>query len=99
MTKRLSVTLSDDDEVALAAFSSGAGRMTLRAWAAERGLSLGRSPSEAALLRVLVRAGAEALQVQGLDAGYAALAAELSSSDTREARRRYVARTDSATGP
>src|SRR5680860_1160738 len=69
MTKRLSVTLSDDDEVALAAFSTGAGRTTLGAWAAERGLSLGHSPSEAALLRVLVRAGAEALHLQRLGAG------------------------------
>lgn len=103
MGKRLSISLSDDDEAVVQSFTGrdGSSRATLMDWARQRGLRLGRSPSEAAILRALARVGAEALHEQGMDAGYAALAAELGhgDADAREARRRYAHRTDAAVGP
>jgi len=103
MGKRLSISLSDEDEAVLQAFTgpdSHDGTM-LTDWARRRGLNLGPSPSEAAVLRALARVGAEALSERGLDAGYAAMAAELGqdTADSREARHRYARRTDAAVGP
>lgn len=70
---------------------------TLTAWAAEHNLAV-RDSSEAAVLRVLVRAGAEALLERALDEGYAKLAAELTDenrAERRARRARYVKHVDS----
>lgn len=106
MAKRLSVSLSDEDEAVVQEFTAeGSGRATLRDWAHRQGLRLGVSPSEAAILRALARVGAQALHEKGLDAGYAALAVELGQggvedrAESRAARGRYARRTDAATGP
>jgi hypothetical protein len=97
MTKRLSLSLENEDEAMLAHFAveDSPERRVLISWAALRGMSPDEIRSEAALLRVLLRVGAERLQEQVLDAGYAQLASELDTTaeaEIDEARRRYVHR-------
>lgn len=98
MAKRLSLTLHDDDERALASFMAEGGqeRRALLAWAAQHGMKTA-SESEAALLRMLIRAGASAIRENALDAGYAALAEarDEGDADRRSARRTYLERSDS----
>lgn len=100
MTKRLSVTLDDEDEQVVQAFAEAGSHenSALRAWAEQRGLTLGESNSEAALLRLLVRAGAESLAEKVLDAAYAQFAVEIDAgaAESRAARARYVKRTERA---
>ena len=72
------------------------------AWAARHDQEIPRDGSEAALARILLRAGAAAVQEHVLDLGYASLAVELGAADdaslaqaeVRESRRRYADRTD-----
>lgn len=69
----------------------------LLAWARARGIDPAGATSEAALLRLLLRAGAESLRGDALDVAYAGLAvtlAEEGSADSRAARGRYVRRTE-----
>jgi hypothetical protein len=98
MAKRLSVTLDDDDERLVQAFAASGTHenSSLRAWAEQRGFAVGESNSEAALLRLLVRAGAESLAEHVLDAAYAQLAVEIDTgaTESRAARDRYVKRTE-----
>lgn len=56
----------------------------LVAWASQRGLNV-MDASDATIVRMLVRAGAEALRERALDAGYAKLAATRDESQ-RERR-------------
>jgi hypothetical protein len=97
MAKRLSVTLEAADEGALIAFADPdrAEHAALAAWAVQHGLQLPVSPSEAALIRLLLRVGIESLHEKALDEGYAQLAASLTDeerADSRAARDRYADR-------
>ena len=99
MAKRLSVTLEPLDVRALDSVSDPASpeRRALVAWARSRGMELSESAADAALLRMLVRVGADHLQTSALDLGYARLAVELvagTADDSRRARDRYVDRTE-----
>jgi len=98
MTKRLSLILGEGDQLTLEPFiRPGTGQhQALQQWATEHGV--GAVNSEAAAIRVLLQAGAEALAEELLDAGYAELAQVYVSAGEREERRtardRYVARTE-----
>jgi hypothetical protein len=99
MAKRLSVTLEPVDLRALESVSDPASseRRALAEWARARGMELPDSAAEAALLRMLVRVGADHLRTSALDLGYARLAVELAadiSDESRRARDRYVDRTE-----
>lgn len=99
MSKRTTVTLEPADELALSVFSDPTRpeHAVLVEWAEQHGLTFSGSRSESAVIRTLLRVGAEALRAQALDYGYAALAASFSGEDhaeARELRRRYVNRTD-----
>lgn len=73
--KRTTVTLTDEQERAIEALSlPGAFQDAARAWAAARGIELSDSPTEAALVRVLIDAGVEHLRGPALDIGYTELA-------------------------
>ncbi len=95
MTKRLSLILGEGDQLTLEPFiRPGTGQhQALQQWATEHGV--GKVNSEAAAIRVLLQAGAEALAEELLDAGYAELAQVYGSAGEREERRtardRYVA--------
>ena len=97
MAKRLSVILGEADQRLLEPFlTAGTGpHLALQRWAEIRGA---RSvSSDAAAIRALLQAGAEALSDDVLDAGYAELARVYHRPEEREERRasrdRYVART------
>ncbi len=98
MTKRLSLILGETDESVLEPFiRSGTGQhRVLQRWAAEHGV--GTVHSEAAAIRALLRAGADALRDEVLDDGYAELAQVYDGTEERDERRaartRYVARTE-----
>jgi hypothetical protein len=99
MAKRLSLTLERDDEAKVAAFAQEGTpeREALLVWAATRGMDPDRLRSEASMLRLLVRAGVESLVEQALDAGYAELAESRTpeeNAESREARRRYLTRSE-----
>lgn len=95
--RRVSLTLDGPDQRAIEAFAdpSRPEHATLEDWASEHGLSL-REASDAAILRALVRAGAEALRMKALDDGYDRLAAdrEASRAERRAVRDRAVKRAD-----
>jgi hypothetical protein len=88
-TKRLPVTLEQSDEQAIESFRAAErpdGAM-LRAWANEHGFRLPADPSESAVVRLLARAGAEALHQRAIEAGYAKLA-EQNAEDRASAQAR-----------
>jgi hypothetical protein len=100
MPKRLSVTLDADDVRTVETFADSTTQEhgALLAWARARGLDPAGATSEAALLRLLLRAGAESLRASALDVAYANLAVTLhdeGAADSRAARDRYVKRTES----
>jgi len=88
MPKRLSVSLTEADELRVDEFSSGSQRSAL-----ERAVGA-RIASEAAVLRALAEVGARTLEEDLLDAGYAEAAAHYAEGDEdrREARRRHLER-------
>ncbi len=100
MSKRVSLILKDADEAIIAPYLSegSASFEALCQWASQRGDS--DIKSEAAALRALLQAGAEALRERVLDAGYAQLAAEFNSQPARAerhaARDRYTRRTEAS---
>lgn len=100
MSKRLSLILGEGDQATIEPFIrvGTEHHNALRRWAEAHGA--GGVNSEAATLRVLLRAGAIALQDDVLDAGYAELAQVFSGEEERAERRtardRYTARTDAA---
>ncbi|MCW2526437.1 MAG: hypothetical protein JWM76_1297 [Pseudonocardiales bacterium] len=99
MSKRLSVSLTREDEAIVEVFASpdSIEHDALTGWLRERGEDPGSAETEAGLLRLLVRAGAEALRARVLDASYPQLAVVLGSGDAgegRAARDRYVDRTE-----
>ncbi len=100
MSKRVSLTLADSDTARIGPYlvEGSAAFEVLRRWASEHNLA-DDIESEAAALRALLRAGAEALEERVLDVGYAQLAtefnAEPSNVERRAARDRYARRTDS----
>lgn len=99
MASRLSVTLTSVEDAVVQAFADPdtADRAALRAWAEDHGVDLGDRASEAAIVRALLQAGAQALRLQALDDGYAQLASDMNTEEAAErhvARDRYVDRTD-----
>jgi hypothetical protein len=99
MAKRLSLSLESGDEAMLARFmrEDSPDRGVLISWIALQGMAPEQIRSEAAVLRVLLRVGAERLHEQALDDGYAKLASELDTigqAEIDEARRRYVRRSE-----
>jgi hypothetical protein len=99
MSKRLSLSLESEDEAMLAGFmrEDSPDRGVLINWIALHGMTPEQIRSEAAVLRVLLRVGAERLHEQALDEGYAQLASELDTTrqaEINEARRRYVRRSE-----
>jgi len=102
MTKRTTLTLTDQDEQTLASFSDpeGVEWTTLVQMAVELGIHVGGKPSEALLIRALMAAGAAAVREQALERGYEQLAElypEIHDTDeARARRRRYAERVDRA---
>lgn len=98
MTKRLSLILGEGDQLTLEPFiRPGTDQhQVLQRWATEHGV--GSVNSEAAAIRALLQAGADALRDDVLDAGYAELAQVYEGTEERDERRtardRYVARTE-----
>jgi hypothetical protein len=96
-TRRISVTLDVPDQQAIEPFAdpSRPEHAVLETWAAQHGLNL-RDASDAAVLRALIRAGAEALHEKALEDGYARLAAsrQKNLSERRSVRDRALARTE-----
>src|SRR6266702_301128 len=91
--------LEPEDERAVASFAARGTREheALLAWAAQRGLEVTGSTAEAALLRLLLRAGVESLRTSALDVAYAELAVTMTGAekaDSRAARARYVKRAE-----
>ena len=99
MSKRLSVTLTDEEEAIVAVFSDADSteHRALRAWAERHGARMDATMAEARFLRLLLQAGASSLREEALEEGYAALAESMTSVDREETaalRRRYSDRTD-----
>lgn len=103
MTKRTTVTLDERDERTLSTFTDPdrAEWKALVRIAAELGITLRPGSSEATVIRVLLQAGAQAVQEQALERGYAQLAEiwdEVHDADEAKARhRRYADRVDRVT--
>lgn len=100
MSKRVSLILSDSDEAQIGPYLDKVSPAVevLSRWANEHDAS-GDIKSEAAALRALLQAGAEALKEHVLDVDYAQLATEFntepSSVGRRAARDDYARRTES----
>lgn len=96
MSKRVSLILKDADEAAISPYldEGSVFAEVLRQWARQHGEA--DINSEAAALRALLQAGAEALHERVLDAGYAQLAEEFNTTtahtERRTARDRYARR-------
>ncbi|CAN3132345.1 hypothetical protein ACNUDN_31520 (plasmid) [Mycobacterium sp. smrl_JER01] len=96
VSKRVSLILGDSDEAVIAPYlnQGSPAYEVLRHWASQHDVD--DIKSEAAALRALLQAGAEALQEHVLDAGYAELATEFNSepsnAERRTARDRYARR-------
>jgi hypothetical protein len=86
-TRRISLTLDVPDQQAIEPFvdPSRPEHAALEAWAAQHGITL-RDESDAAIIRTLVRAGAEALLEKALEDGYARLAVSRHRDDQAERR-------------
>lgn len=100
MTKRTTVTLTDQDVRTVQTFADPdrpEGALLLDA-ARELGISLGPNASEATVIRALIATGAAALREQALERGYEELAemyGDLHDADEAAARRRrYAERVD-----
>jgi hypothetical protein len=102
MAKRITVTLTDQDERTVRTFADpGRPEGALLAEAApELGVTLGPGATEATVIRALIAAGAAALREQALERGYPQLAEIYDEvHDADEAayrRRRYAERVDRA---
>jgi len=96
----VSLILRDSDEAKIGPYldEGSPAFEVLRRWASEHDVA-DNIKSEAAALRALLQAGAEALRERVLDAGYARLATEFSTEpsnvERRAARDRYAHRTES----
>lgn len=89
MAKRLSVTLDDEDVRTMDEFAdpNSLAHEALVRWLTGQSVTISAdSLSDAALLRMLVRAGAEALREQTIADGYAALAASQTEDELAESR-------------
>ena len=97
-TRRVSVTLDTPDQQAIEPFADASSpeHSALESWAQAHGISV-RDASDAAILRTLIRAGAETLRERALEEGYTRLA--MSRREDRAERRairdRGLERTDS----
>ena len=102
MSKRLSLTLTDEEEAILDVFANpdSTEHRALRAWAERHGVRMDTTMAEARILRLLLQAGASSLREEALEVGYAALAASMTPIDRDESaamRRRYADRIDQHT--
>lgn len=101
MAKRLSVSLDDEDVRTIDEFAdpNSLAHEALVRWLTGQSVTISADTlSDAALLRMLVRAGAEALRERAIADGYAVLAAsetEEELAESRAFRDRYAQRTDS----
>jgi hypothetical protein len=86
MTKRLSLTLESEDELTLEPFTRpGTPERDALALLSTHGrLVLTEGASDAAVLRALIRVGAEAIKERILDQAYQALAEERSDQERAE---------------
>lgn len=100
MSKRVSLILDDSDVAKVGPYldKGSPAFEVLRHWASEHDVADDIN-SEAAALRALLQAGAEALKERVLDAGYARLATEFNTAPSNVERRaahdRYARRTES----
>ncbi len=96
-TRRVSVTLDTPDQQAIEAFadSSRPEHTVLEAWAQAHGINV-RDASDSAILRTLIRAGAEALREKALEEGYTRLAKshQEDRAELRAIRNRALRRTE-----
>jgi len=96
----VSLILRDADEAMIAPFlhRGSPAFEVLRQWADHSDYASGDTSSDAAVLRILLRVGAEAMDEQILGAGYAQLASEFNSALVRierlAARGRSAPQTD-----
>jgi hypothetical protein len=89
MAKRTTLTLEDADEALLAPFEQpdSLERTALIGYAAEHGWKVSEyRMSEGALIRTLLRVGAETLRDRALELGYAQLAASYTDEERAEMR-------------
>jgi hypothetical protein len=90
MAKRTTLTLEDTDEALLASFEQPESleRQALIGYAAEHGWNVSeyRLTSEGALVRTLLRVGAETLRERALEIGYAQLEASYTDEERAEMR-------------
>ncbi len=100
MSKRTTVTLTDQDEQTVRTFADPErpeGALLIEA-ARDLGIPLGPGASEATVIRALIAAGAAAMREQALERGYQQLAEiydEVHDADEAAARRRrYAERVD-----
>jgi hypothetical protein len=100
MSKRTTVTLTDQDEETVRRFGDPdlpEGAVLIDA-AHELGVAIGPGASEATIIRALMAAGAAAMREQALERGYqqvAAMYADVHDADEKAARRRrYAERVD-----
>ena len=100
MSKRTTVTLTDQDEETVRRFGDPEqpeGAVLIDA-ARELGIAIGPGASEATIIRALMAAGAAAMREQALERGYqqvAAMYAEIHDvEEEAELRRRYAERVD-----
>jgi hypothetical protein len=103
MPRRTTVTFDERDQGVIDSISDPdrAEWAALVETAAAKGITLKPGASEAAIIRALIHAAADALQERALERGYAELA-ELwpdvhDSAEIRERRRRYAERVDRVT--
>jgi DNA-directed RNA polymerase specialized sigma24 family protein len=100
MSRRTSLTLHREDLDTLDEFTAegSPGLAAVHAWAADHGIDIADSAAEAWMIRILIRAGAEALRERVLEAGYSELAhtfnSDEHSDETRRALAAYAERTD-----
>ncbi|KRQ23336.1 MULTISPECIES: hypothetical protein [unclassified Mycobacteroides] len=98
MSKRVSLILKDVDEAVIAPYldEDSDAFEVLRQWAELRGQA--GIKSEAAVLRVLLQAGVEAVRNHALEGGYSQLAQEFNAegahAERLAARARYTERTE-----
>ena len=91
MAKRTTLTLEDSDEALLSAFEQpdSLERSALMGYAAEHGWKVSEYRlSEGALIRTLLRVGAETLRERALEIGYAQLEASYTDEERAEMRAR-----------
>lgn len=98
VVRRVSLILREADETVISPYLSqdSPAAEALRRWTRRQGWVPAEIPTEADVLRALLRAGADALHEQALDVGYTQLASDFddlsADADRRAARDRHAQR-------